>query len=89
MRLEHLAAEAGVSVTAIRYYRKMRLLPAPKGRGRFADWDEDECLRRIRIIRRHIKDDPVRLVDLQEAPDKYFGKRRKETPISLLLEAMA
>lgn len=52
LRVEQLAAEAGVSVDTVRYYQARGLLPAPERRGRIAIYGSThlEVLRRIRSL---------------------------------------
>jgi DNA-binding transcriptional MerR regulator len=52
LRVEQLAAEAGVSVDTVRYYQSRGLLPGPERRGRVAIYDDAHIatLRRIRSL---------------------------------------
>src|SRR5919108_2090300 len=50
MRVEELAARAGVSVDTVRFYQKQRLLPPPLREGRVA-WYTAEHLERIERVR--------------------------------------
>lgn len=54
MRVEELAARAGVSVDTVRFYQKQRLLPPPLREGRLAWYREDHLDRmdRIKELRR-------------------------------------
>jgi DNA-binding transcriptional MerR regulator len=48
-RTAELAAEAGIPVRTLRFYRERRLLPAPRREGRIA-WYSEDHLARLRII---------------------------------------
>ena len=48
-RTEELAAEAGIPVRTLRFYRERRLLPPPRREGRIA-WYSEDHLARLRII---------------------------------------
>jgi DNA-binding transcriptional MerR regulator len=51
MRIGELAARSGVTVRTIRYYIEEGLLPEPRLRGKYGDFDES-YLQRIRLIQR-------------------------------------
>jgi len=73
MRIGELAARGGVTVRTVRYYIEEGLLPEPRLRGKYGDFDES-YLQRIRLIQR-LKEErlPIpairrRLVDLGVMP---------------------
>ncbi len=63
LRVEELADAAGIAVDTVRYYQRIRLLPAPRRAGRHALYG-DSHLQRLREIRR-LADDGFSLAQIK------------------------
>jgi DNA-binding transcriptional MerR regulator len=96
--MEELAAEAGITVRTLRFYRERRLIPPPRREGRIA-WYDDTHLARLRTIsalleRGHTLNG---IAELAEAFDQGrdvgdllgLGAPTEETPVRLTPEALA
>ena len=97
-RMEELAAQAGITVRTLRFYRERKLIHPPRREGRIA-WDDDTHLARLRTISALLERGHTLsgIAELAEAFDHGrdvgdllgLGAPTEEIPVRLTPEALA